>query len=225
MSGPLDARVTVVMDDGVVVGYPSAREGAREDLVLGEGARLRAGTILYAGSIIGARLETGHHVVVREDCSLGDDVSIWSGSTVDYGCHVGSRTKIHCNCYIAQFTHIEDDVFLAPGVTIANDLYPRVPASTELMSGPYIGASARIGVNATILPFVRIGSGALVGAGAVVTRDIPDGAVAYGNPAVVRGSVDALRSVEGRVAPVVGAAANRYRLRPAPPSDRGALTS
>jgi len=209
-------------DDGVIVGYPSSRDGVSDELLMGAGARLRAGTILYAGSTIGARLETGHHVVVREQCTIGDDVSIWSGSTVDYACHVGSRTKIHCNCYIAQFTHINEDVFLAPGVTIANDLYPGLSDSRAVMSGPYIGARARVGVNATILPFVRIGSGALIGAGAVVTRDVPDGGVAYGNPAVVRGSVADLVAIESRVVPAHGSAANRFRLTTAPLPTSGA---
>ena len=71
-----------------------------------------------------------------KDCQIGDDVSIWSNTVVDYGCRIGSRVKIHCNCYVAQYTELEDDVFLAPGVTIANDLYPGDERSAELMAGP-----------------------------------------------------------------------------------------
>jgi acetyltransferase-like isoleucine patch superfamily enzyme len=66
------------------------------------------------------------------------------------------------------------------------------------MAGPVIGAGAQLGVNVTVLPFVRIGAGALIGAGSVVTRDVPAGAVAYGNPAVVRCRVEDLPTVEGR---------------------------
>lgn len=213
MSGAHRRRGRADIDDGVLLHYPSARAGAPSRLRLGPGARLRSGTVLYAGSEIGARLETGHHVVVREQCRIGDDVSIWSGTVIDYGCELGSRVKIHCNCYIAQFTHIADDAFLAPGVTIANDLYPGDDASRAVMSGPFIGAGARIGVNATILPFVSIGAGALVGAGAVVTRDVPAGVVAYGNPAVSAGNVRDLPAVDDRVVATAGAA-TRYRLRP-----------
>ncbi len=197
-------------DADVILGYPPARPVA-EPLVLGPHARLRSGTVLYRGSSIGAQFETGHHVVVREQCQIGDAVGIWTGSIVDYGCHIGSTVKIHSNCYIAQFTEIGDGAFLAPGVTIANDLYPGCEASEEVMSGPSIGAGARIGVNVTILPFVRIGAGALVGAGATVTRDIPEGCVAFGNPAVVRGSVTELVPIERRVEAVQGSTA-RYRL-------------
>jgi acetyltransferase-like isoleucine patch superfamily enzyme len=197
-------------DLGAVVGYPSGR-GDYHDLSVGPGARLRSGTMLYLGSTIGARFETGHNVVVREECCIGDDVSVWSNSVVDYGCRIGNGVKIHSNCYIAQYTDIEDGAFLAPGVTIANDLYPGQKTSAKLMSGPSIGAGAQIGVNVTILPFVRIGAGCLIGAGAVVVLDIPDGCVAFGNPAEVRGRVDDLQAVEKRVRAVT-TRTNRYRL-------------
>jgi UDP-3-O-[3-hydroxymyristoyl] glucosamine N-acyltransferase len=136
-------------DNGVLVGYPVSRASA-EPLVLGAGARLRSGTVLYDGSTIGRGLQTGHGVVIREACEVGDDVSVWTNSVIDYGCRIGDRVKIHCNCYVAQFSELEDDVFLAPGVTIANDLYPGDQRSAQLMAGPRIGAGAQIGVNVTI---------------------------------------------------------------------------
>jgi acetyltransferase-like isoleucine patch superfamily enzyme len=203
-----------LVDDGVLLGYRPDRD-ARPDLELGLGARLRSGTVVYAGSTIGARLNTGHHVVIREDNRIGDDVSIWTNTVVDYGCRIGDRVKIHCNCYVAQYTEIDDDAFLAPGVTIANDLYPREPGSRDYMSGPRIGARARIGVNVTLLPFVRIGADALIGAGSVVSRDIPEGYVAYGNPARPVRAVRDLRDIAGRVAHDE-LSASRFRLATAP---------
>ena len=199
------------VDPGAVVGYRPARTAsAVRDLSLGAGAVVRTGSVIYLGSRIGARFQTGHNVVVREECQIGDDVSVWSNSVIDYGCRIGDRVKIHANCYIAQFTEIEDGAFLAPGVTIANDLYPGQAASAAVMSGPCIGAGAQIGVNVTILPYVRIGAGCLIGSGAVVTRDIPEGMVAFGNPAVVRGRVGDLSEIEGRVGAVT-TSASRYR--------------
>jgi acetyltransferase-like isoleucine patch superfamily enzyme len=187
-------------DPGVLIGYSGSRTAAA-DLLLGSDATLRSGTVLYAGSRIGARFQTGHHVVVREECQIGDDVSIWSNTVVDYGCRIGNRVKIHSNCYIAQYTEILDDAFFAPGVTVANDLYPGQAESARLMSGPLVGAGAQIGVNVTLLPFVRIGDGCLVGGGSVVTHDLPPGTVAYGNPARVRGRVADLVEIGERVVP------------------------
>jgi acetyltransferase-like isoleucine patch superfamily enzyme len=200
----------VQADHGVCVGYPLSRTDLGP-LVLGAGARLRSGTVLYDGTTIGRHLETGHGVVIREACAVGDDVSVWSNSVIDYGCRIADRVKIHCNCYVAQYTELDDDVFLAPGVTVANDLYPGDKRSAELMAGPRIGAGAQIGVNVTILPYVRIGAGALVGAGSVVTRDIPAGAVAFGSPAVVRRAVAELPVVDERVV-ADDESASRYRL-------------
>jgi acetyltransferase-like isoleucine patch superfamily enzyme len=191
-------RDELAADPGVLVGYPVSRASA-DQLVLGAGARLRSGTVLYDGSTIGLRLQTGHGVVIREGCQVGDDVSVWTNSVIDYDCRIGDRVKIHCNCYVAQFSELEDDVFLAPGVTIANDLYPGNSRSADLMAGPKIGAGAQIGVNVTILPFVRIGAGTLIGAGSVVTRDLPAGVVAFGNPAVPRRSVAELPDIDARV--------------------------
>ena len=164
-------------DNGVEVNYKPDR-GTYDPLVLGDGARLRSNTVLYQGSRIGENLQTGHNVTIREGCDLGDSVSVWSNTIIDYGCKIGSGVKIHSNCYVAQFTVIHDGAFLAPGVTIANDLYPGDEESAAIMAGPVIGAGAQIGAGSTILPYVRIGAGALIGSGSVVTRDIPPGMVA-----------------------------------------------
>jgi acetyltransferase-like isoleucine patch superfamily enzyme len=193
-------------DPGVLIAYAGSRDVAA-DFSLGCDATLRSGTVLYGGSHIGARFQTGHHVVVREECLIGDDVSVWSNTVVDYGCRIGHRVKIHSNCYLAQYTEILDDAFLAPGVTVANDLYPGQAESARLMSGPFVGAGAQIGVNVTLLPYVRIGNGCLIGAGSVVTHDVPPGTVAFGNPARVRGRVADLVEIGARVVPSPASAA------------------
>ena len=181
-------------DDRIQLDHSSPR-GPRPPLVLGPDARLRSGTVLYSGSTIGARFESGHNVVVREDCRIGDHVSVWSNSVVDYGCDIGDRVKVHCGCYVAQYSRLGDDVFLAPGVVFANDLYPGDADSLAAMTGPTVQAGAQVGANVTVLPFVTIGAGALIGAGSVVTRDVPAGMLAYGSPAVVVRPVAELRPV------------------------------
>ncbi len=177
------------LDPRAVVGELPGRKIADLTLSIGPHAIIRSFSVIYAGSRIGAHLETGHGAVIREENRIGDDFSIWNNSTVDYGCVIGSRVRVHTGVYIAQFTVIEDDVFLAPGVMIAND---RHPICRDCMQGPTIKRAARVGINATLLPEIVVGEAALVGAGAVVTRDVPARAVVVGNPARVIGTVDQL---------------------------------
>lgn len=179
------------VDEGVVLGYPTGRPIADRSLRIGPDAQIRSGTVIYHGTTIGRGLQTGHNVVIREENVIGDNVGIWSNSVIDYGCRIGSNVKIHTNVYVAQFTIIEDDAFLAPGVSVANDMRPLCAECTRA-GGPTIGRGARIGVNVTILPGVTIGEYALVGAGAVVTRDVSPHAVVYGNPARVVTTVNDL---------------------------------
>jgi carbonic anhydrase/acetyltransferase-like protein (isoleucine patch superfamily) len=135
---------------------------------------------------------------VREENRIGSHCTLWNNSTIDYGCVIGDRVRIHCNVYIAQFTTLEDDVFLAPGVTIANDPHP---ICTKCMQGPTIRRGARIGVNVTLLPLITIGENALVGAGSVVTADVPPGMLVAGNPARIIGPVDSVECPFGIVIP------------------------
>jgi acetyltransferase-like isoleucine patch superfamily enzyme len=178
-----------IVDVGVVLGYKPARGRDTDAVTIGDGARIRSGTVIYGGVKIGSNLQTGHNVVIREENEIGNHFSIWNNAVVDYGCKIGHEVKIHCNCYIAQFTIIEDKAFFAPGVTVANDIHPGCEFSSECMRGPHIRTGAQIGVNVTILPFIEIGEGCLVGGGSVVTKDLPPFSLAYGNPARVVGDV------------------------------------
>lgn len=184
------------IDGGVILGYPPSR-GEDSTLIIGSGARVRCGTVIYGGSRIGSNLETGHNVVIREQNLIGDNLNIWSNSIIDYGCKIGNNVRIHNNIYIPQFTTIGDEVFLGPGVTLANDIHPGCPDATECMMGPNIKRGAQIGINACVLPRVTVGEYALVGAGSVVTVDIPAGTVAYGNPARVVGRVEDMVCTNG----------------------------
>jgi acetyltransferase-like isoleucine patch superfamily enzyme len=135
-------------DAWVAIGERTGRPGVDPTGSIGPHARLRRGTIIYAGSRIGAHLETGHFAIIREQCRLGDHVSVWSHSVVDYGVTIGHHVQIHTGVYIAQFSTIEDDVFIAPGVKFANDPHP---VCAKCMRGPTIKRSARLGVGVVVL--------------------------------------------------------------------------
>lgn len=183
------------------LGERTSREIDVTPLAIGAGAVIRSHSVLYVATSVGTGFETGHGVVVREQCQIGDGVSIWSNSVIDYGCRIGNRVRIHSNVYLAQFTTLEDEVFLAPGVSTANDQYP---ICTDCLSGPMVKRGARVGVNATLLPGVIVGEDAVVGSGAVVTRDVPAGVVVAGNPARILKSVTELRCPRDRGADCPG---------------------
>jgi acetyltransferase-like isoleucine patch superfamily enzyme len=185
-----------IIDDGVTLGYPAAR--CKDHLLtVGPGARIRSGTVIYSGSSIGQNLETGHNVVIREQNIIGDNLRIWGSSTIDYGCCIGNNVRIHNRVYVAQFTQIEDNVFLGPGVTFTNDIHPGCPNAVKCMEGPRIKKGAQIGANTCVLPRIIIGENAVIGAGSVVTKDVPPGAVAYGNPAQIVCSIEDLVCTTG----------------------------
>ena len=150
------------IDPGVILGYRISRAIAFVLLQLGDHARVRSGSVIYANSVIGHHLETGHNVVIREENRIGDHFNVWNNTVIDYGCVIGNNVRIHSNCYIAQFTVIEDDVFIAPGVSVANDPHP---ICALCMRGPTLKKACRIGVNVTLLPHITVGEGRWSGPG------------------------------------------------------------
>jgi UDP-2-acetamido-3-amino-2,3-dideoxy-glucuronate N-acetyltransferase len=130
-------------------------------------------------------------------CSLGDYTKVGAFVEIQKNVRIGAYCKISSHSFLCEGVHLEDEVFIGHGVMFTNDLYPRATtASGGLQTEAdwkvvptYVGRRASIGSNATILCGIRIGEGAMVGAGSVVTKDVPDFTVVAGNPAQVRGRV------------------------------------
>lgn len=143
------------------------------------------------GAIVGEGTKIWHfsHVMsgarIGENCSLGQNVNVGGGATI------GNGVKIQNNVSIYDSVEIEDDVFLGPSCVFTNVLNPRafVERKNEYKK-TIVKKGASIGANATIVCGVTIGEYALVGAGSVVTKDVPPYALVYGVPAVVHGKVD-----------------------------------
>jgi acetyltransferase-like isoleucine patch superfamily enzyme len=130
-------------------------------------------------------------------CKVGPDTKIGTFVEIQKGASIGARCKISSHTFICEGVDIEDGVFVGHGVMFTNDTYPSaVTAEGELQTESdwrviptHVKARASIGSNATILCGITIGEGALIGAGSVVTRDIPDYAIAAGVPAKIIGDV------------------------------------
>jgi UDP-2-acetamido-3-amino-2,3-dideoxy-glucuronate N-acetyltransferase len=195
---------TVIADgctigDNVVLGKQpslSPRSTAKREelapLEIGPGTIVSTGAIVFAGTRLGARVIVGDGARVRERCVIGDDVVIGSGSLIENDTTVGALTKIQAEAYITAYSTLEDNVFIAPCVVTTNDNFMgRTEKRHELIKGPTIRRGARVGGGAILCPGVDIGEEAFVGAGAVVTKDVPPRVVVVGNPARITRDVPA----------------------------------
>lgn len=134
---------------------------------IGSGTNVWQYVVILEGAKIGKNCNLCAHVLIESDVEIGDNVTIKSGVQVWDG------------------TRISNNVFLGPNATLTNDLMPRSKEYPESFSQITIEEGASVGANATILPGIKIGKKAMIGAGSVVTKDVPDYAVVVGNPAKI----------------------------------------
>jgi len=181
-----------VLENAVVGKQPtlSPRSTTKRDPLppaeIGDGTIVSSGAIVFAGSQIGARVILGDQSCVRERVTMGDDVVLGRGSLVENDTSIGAMTRIQAEAYITAYSTLEDHVFIAPCVVTTNDNFMgRTERRHELMKGPTIRRGARIGGGAVLCPGIEIGEEAFVGAGAVVTKNVPPRVIVVGNPARV----------------------------------------
>jgi len=134
---------------------------------IGEGSRIWQFVVVLKGAQIGEACNLCAHTLVEGDVIIGDRVTVKSG------------------VFLWDGLRVEDDVFIGPNATFTNDLYPRSQQYPDSFPQTTLKSGASIGANSTVLPGITIGCGAMVAAGAVVTKDVPDHAVVMGNPARV----------------------------------------
>jgi acetyltransferase-like isoleucine patch superfamily enzyme len=173
-----------IVEDYCVIGAPPRGKKAGElETTIGPGAILRSHTVVYAGNRIGENFQTGNKVNIRESNEIGNNVSVGTLSVIEHHVRIGNNVRMHSQVFVPEYTVIEDDAWLGPSVVVTNAKYPLSKDVKETLAGPVIRKGAKVGANATILPGVVIGVNSLVGAGSVVTKDVPDNAVVAGNPA------------------------------------------
>lgn len=180
-----------VVGDGAVLGKQvrlaaasTASAGELPPLEVGAGCTIGAQAVVNAGTTIGERTLIGDQTMVRERVTMGAGCVLGRGSLIENDTTVGDRVKVQADAYLTAYMSVEDDVFIAPCVMTTNDNFMgRTEARFALRGGPTIRRGARVGGGCVLLPNVEVGEEAFVGAGAIVTRDVPARTIVVGSPA------------------------------------------
>lgn len=192
----------VVLGDDTIVGaqcilgepnaaiYADAAGYDNPRLVIGAQSLIRSGTIMYAGSDIGERFETGHRVTIREKARIGANVRIGTLSDIQGHCEIGDYVRFHSNVHIGHASVIKDYVWIFPYVVLTNDPHP----PSDVLMGVTVEEFAVIATMSVILPGVTIGRDSLVGASSMVRKNVDPETVVAGNPAKQVASIHDVRS-------------------------------
>jgi acetyltransferase-like isoleucine patch superfamily enzyme len=151
------------------------------------------GTVIYANVRLGARSATGTFALIREHTHMGEDCLVGSTTIIEGHARMGDGVVLQSGVFVPTETIMGQRVFVGPCAVLTNDRYPLRRRSTYRAEGPVLEDDVTIGANATLLPGVRVGEGAMVAAGAVVTKDVPAWTMAIGCPARIRDLPDDLR--------------------------------
>lgn len=159
---------------------------------------------LVESSAIGPRTRVWAFAHVLPGAVIGADCNICDGVFVENDVIVGDRVTVKCGVQLWDGVRLHDDVFVGPNATFTNDPFPRSRQYPEAFPVTVVQRGASIGANATLLPGITVGEGAMVGAGAVVVADVPAHAVVVGNPGRVTGFVGAQRAEDREPSAVTG---------------------
>lgn len=132
---------------------------------------------------IGNRTTIWQYSVVLPKAVIGENCNINAHCFIENDVVIGNNVTVKCGVYLWDGISIEDDVFIGPAVTFINDKYPRSKNYKKEFIGVYVEKGASIGANATVLNEIRIGRYAMIGAGSVVTKNVPNNTLWIGNPA------------------------------------------
>jgi acetyltransferase-like isoleucine patch superfamily enzyme len=148
-------------------------------------------SVIFPDVSVGETTRIGNFVLIRSNTTIGESCTIGSYVDIEGEVLIGDHVSLQSGCYITRGVVIEDEVFCGPRIITMNDkrIAHRRPTLVFVRAAPRIRRGARVGGGSVLLPGVTIGENALVGAGSVVTRDVPDGAIVAGNPARLVGNV------------------------------------
>lgn len=138
---------------------------------------------------IGENTRVWQYVVILSDAVIGDDCNICSHCYIENNVKIGNKVTIKCGVYIWDGITLEDNVFIGPNVSFTNDNFPRSKHSFELQKTT-VRNGASIGAGSVIVGGVEIGENSMIGAGSLVTKDVPPNELWFGHPAKKKGEVD-----------------------------------
>lgn len=172
----------VVVEDFCIIGAPF-KGFKNEETVIGDNSVIRSHVVIYAGNRIGANFHAGHKANIRELNVIGSHVSIGTLSVVEHHVVIENNVRIHTQAFIPEHSILRAGAWIGPNAVLTNAKFPLSPGVKEQLAGVIVGEKAKIGANVTVLPGVRIGDNALIGAGSVLTKNAVAGMVYSGNPA------------------------------------------
>jgi len=178
---------------------PRGKKPGELETVIGDGAVIRSHSVIYAGNIIGHGFETGHHIMIRELNTIGNNVSVGTGVDIEHHSIIEDNVRVHSQAAVPEYSHLKEGCWIGPFVNFINCWHPGCPKAKECIAGPTIGRYAKIGTNSLIYPRVKIGDHALIGAAAIVRKDVPDRAVVVGNDNKIVGDVFELKCPYGLI--------------------------
>jgi UDP-2-acetamido-3-amino-2,3-dideoxy-glucuronate N-acetyltransferase len=156
---------------------------------------IHSSAIVEKGALLGEGTRVWAFAHILPGARIGADCNICDGVFIENDVVIGDRVTIKCGVQLWDGTRIENDAFIGPNATFTNDPFPRSKEYPEQFKTILIRSGASIGANATLLPGITVGRNAMVGAGAVVTRDVPTNATVLGNPATIVGYVSTSKTV------------------------------
>lgn len=149
---------------------------------IGRNGSVGAFAVIYAGVTLGEGCLVGDHAIIREGCMIGDRCVVGANADIQYSAMIGNDVVIQCEAHVPGGCIIGDGSFIGPGVRMANDRHIDLSDYQDrgTRKAPIIGKRVFVGVGAILLPGITIGDGAVIAAGALVTKDVPSGALAKG---------------------------------------------